>query len=104
MAMLLDCQTLDTDFAGIPDDMAFIVIDSGAKHQFARQRLQRSCRRMPPGGLRSSTTRRFPRCDSPVQTISTTPASALGDVLYRRCRHVVTEKSSRTQAAFDAFE
>ena len=91
-AILLDCRSLDTIQIAVPADVSFILTDSGVRH------------RLSEGDL----NRRASECMAAVKVIAKAAPDvkqlrdlhpevleaqkkALGDVLYRRCRHVVTE-------------
>ena len=101
-AMLLDCRSLETAFVDIPDTLAFIVIDSNAKH------------RLPDSGYND----RADECRSAVSILGDRDIGSLrdariedidnscerlGDTLFRRCRHVITE-NQRTLDSFAALE
>ena len=102
MAMLLDCQSLDTQFATIPDGIAFVVIDSGAKHQLPdsgyNDRADECRQAIGILGNKDIPSLRFASIDHIQQA-----RAQLGDTLHRRCRHVVTE-NLRTLDAFAALE
>ena len=91
-AMLIDCRTLETEFADIPDNAAILVVDSGVKHRLpdgeyndrreeceqALQIIQAQC-----PGVDSL-------CDVSLSQLSGASA-ALGEMLYRRASHVIRE-------------
>lgn len=104
MAMLLDCRNLAVDQVAIPDSVRLLITDSGVKH------------RLPDSGYNT----RADECAEAVNllakvepqiaalrdlTLDTLDAEKerLGDLLYRRCRHVVTE-NERVQHAFAAMQ
>jgi len=101
-AMLLDCRTLDCDFASIPPDIAFIVVDSGVKHQLPdsgyNDRAQECRRAVSILGDRAIASLR----DATIDRIEE-GRNLLGDRLFRRCRHVITE-NQRTRDAFAALK
>jgi galactokinase len=91
-AMLIDCRTLDVSFGTIPVDVRLLITDSGVKH----------C--LPESGYNNRTQ----ECLDAVQLLADDMpgvtalrdlgaddleerSEILGDTLYRRCRHVVTE-------------
>ena len=91
-AMLLDCRTLDVKFVPIPESAALLVVDSGVRHQ------------LPDGGYND----RRSECEQSLQLLNTKfpdlhslcdltlsqlagVADQLGETLYRRCHHVVSE-------------
>ena len=62
-AMLLDCRTLESEFVALPDTLAMIVTDSGAKHELADSEYnnrRNDC---------AEATRRFAEFDSSVSTL-----------------------------------
>ena len=102
-ALLLDCRSLDTRDIAIPNGFGLLVIDSGARH------------RHPEGGYND----RAAECSAAVQILAASNPvveslrdanlemlddhrTRLGDVLYRRCRHVVSE-NDRVLRAVDAL-
>jgi len=102
-AMKLDCRSLDFDLIEIPAMARLLVVDSGVKH------------RLPDGGYNTRTDecaqalevfkRESAELDS-LRDLGTSQLEAmkesLGDTLYRRCRHVVTE-NQRVVDACDAL-
>ena len=102
-AIMLDCRSLDAKQISIPNDARFIVTDSGVRH------------RLPDGDYND----RADECAAAVSLLakivpgltSLRDLSAdalemhkglLGDVLYRRCRHIVTA-NARVHLAVDAL-
>ena len=102
-ALLLDCRSLDTEHIPVPPEFGLLVVDSGARH------------RHPEGGYND----RAAECTAAVQILTASnPAidslrdadlemleglgTRLGDVLYRRCRHVLSE-NDRVLRAVDAL-
>jgi galactokinase len=103
-ALLLDCRSLQTKQVNLPDDMAFVLTDSGVRHSL----------------IDGEYNNRAQECAAAVEIISKTKPSAstlrdvdaellstnknkLGDVLFRRCRHVVTE-NERVMLMVQALE
>jgi galactokinase len=103
-AMMLDCRSLDRQSAPIPAALKLLVVDSGVKHQ------------LPVGGYND----RAAECRESVSLLATeigglsslrdlamaqlqAHRGLLSDVLYRRCRHVVSE-IVRTEEARHALE
>jgi galactokinase len=93
-ALLLDCDTLETQDVPVADAFGFLVVDSGVRHRHpegsyndrasecaAAVRILAS----ENSGLESLRQADMKRLDAQRET--------LGDVLYRRCRHVVTENA-----------
>jgi galactokinase len=101
--MKLDCRSLDFDLIEIPAQARLLVVDSGVKH------------RLPDGGYNTRTDecaqalgvfkRESVELDS-LRDLGPSQLEAmkkpLGDTLYRRCRHVVTE-NQRVVDACDAL-
>ncbi len=102
-AMLLDCRSLDVEQVAIPPSAGMLIIDSGVKH------------RLPDSGY----NRRSDECAEAVNILSQdapkfaalrdlsmemleTQTDRLGDLLYRRCRHVVSE-NERVRDAYAAL-
>ena len=102
-AMLLDCRSLDVEQVGIPPGAGMLIIDSGVKH------------RLPE----SAYNKRAEECAAAVKIISQdvpqvvalrdlgmeileTQKDRLGNLLYRRCRHVVSE-NQRVRDAYAAL-
>jgi galactokinase len=86
-AVALDCRSLEAEQVPIPAQARFIIIDSGVRH------------RLPDGDYNNRTD----ECAEAVALLGIEMLrdldiesleqhrELLGDVLYRRCRHVVTE-------------
>lgn len=102
-AMLLDCRSLDVEQVAIPPSAGMLIIDSGVKH------------RLPE----SAYNRRAEECAEAIRIISQdapqivalrdlgmemleSQKDRLGDLLHRRCRHVVRE-NRRVRDAFAAL-
>ena len=103
-ALLLDCRSLEYRPVAIPDGLALVVIDTGAKRrlvgsEYNERRAQ--CER----GVAILAGRGEPVRALRDATVAMLDAAAadLGDVTYRRCRHIV-EENLRTLAAVDALE
>ncbi len=104
MAMLLDCRTLDVEQVAIPPDLRLLLTDSGVKH------------RLPVSGYNNrldecATAVKILAQDAPQLTalrdlsmdVLDARKDQLGDLLYRRCRHVVSE-IQRVRDAFAALQ
>ena len=104
MAMLLDCRTLDVKQVAIPPDLRLLLTDSGVKH------------RLPVSGYNNrlnecATAVKILAQDAPQLTalrdlsmdVLESQQDHLGDLLYRRCRHVVSE-IQRVRNAFAALQ
>ncbi len=103
-AMLIDCRTLESKHADIPQRARLLVIDSGVRHH------------LPDSDYNERTT----ECAQAVSIIAsaghdvaalrdvstemlTAAKSDLGELLYRRACHVVSE-NQRVLQAFDALQ
>jgi galactokinase len=103
-AILLDCRSLDVMQVPIPDNARLIVTDSGVRH------------RLPEGDYNN----RADECAAAVQLLAKVVPGletlrdlqadvldehkkTLGDVLYRRCHHVVSE-NARVHRAVEAMD
>jgi galactokinase len=102
--LLLDCRTLEAREVPIPADIVFIVTDSGVRH------------RLPDGDYNSrgdecaTAMARLRNLGVDLQSLrDLTPElladneQGLGDLLFRRCRHVVSE-NDRVQQVVSALE
>ena len=102
-AMLLDCRSLDVEQVAIPPSASMLIIDSDVKH------------RLPE----SAYNKRSEECAEAVKILSQDAPQVvalrdlkmdmlemqkdrLGDLLYRRCRHVVSE-NQRVRDAYAAL-
>ena len=102
-AMMLDCRSLETQFVSLPENLALIVTDSGIRHA------------LPDSGYND----RHDECRKAVQILKAADPgvqklrdastsliererSSLGEALYRRSRHVVSE-IARVREAFTAL-
>jgi galactokinase len=103
-SILLDCRSLDAEQVAIPQSAGMLIIDSGVKH------------RLPE----SAYNKRLDECAEAVNILSQDAPQIvalrdlkmdmlemqkdrLGDLLYRRCRHVVSE-IQRVRDAFAALQ
>lgn len=92
-ALLIDCQSLDVTPTPLPAEVAMVVVDSGVKHALAD----------------GEYAKRRADCDTATATLGVSclrettldaveaAREALGDRVFRRARHVVTE-IARTRA------
>ena len=102
-AMLLDCRTLDTDYAPIPETLSLLVVDSGVKHALPvsgyndrADECRGAVSLLLEAGNEIGTLR-----DASEEMIEDARGK-LGSKLFRRARHVVTE-NRRTLEAFSAL-
>lgn len=102
-ALLLDCRSMEAAQVQLPDELALVLTDSGVRHKL----------------VDGNYNERAAECEQAVSILAGTDASivslrdadedlltqckdALGDKLYRRCRHVVTE-NQRVSHIVDAL-
>ena len=91
-AMMLDCRSLEYETAPIPDDAQLLVVNSGVVHSLReggynerRRECDESIDRLKNGGLKIAALR-----DVTMDELDRS-RHVLNNLLYRRCRHVVTE-------------
>jgi len=93
-AMLIDCRTLDVNFGTIPAEVRLLVTDSGVKHRLPESDYNDRAQecldavQLLAGELPHVTSLRDLHADELGASVE-----VLGDTLYRRCRHVVTENA-----------
>ena len=99
-AMMLDCRSLDYKNAPLPDDARLLIVNSGVRHSLQaggynnrRDECEQAVTLLRGSGLEVAALR-----DVSVEDLDT-HRQILGDLLYKRCRHVVTE----TQRVGDAY-
>jgi galactokinase len=103
-ALLLDCRSLEHRPVAIPEGMALVVVDSGARRRLVaseynerRAQCERGVAILAGRGEPVSALR-----DATVEMLDSARAK-LGEETYRRCRHIVDE-NARTLAAVAALE
>ncbi|MGE5204418.1 MAG: galactokinase [Chlamydiota bacterium] len=99
-ALLLDCRSLEYRPLPVPAGVALVICDSGVRHEVASG--DYNVRRAEcETGVRVLAHRR-PEIralrDATLEDLQNNRAE-LGDLVYRRCRHVVTENARVVQAA-----
>lgn len=99
-AMLIDCRTLETRHADIPDHARLLIVDSGVRHQLPDSDYnERATECAEAVTILSSDNIGI----SALRDVSTEMLESnkheLGDLLFRRARHIVTEN----QRVLDAF-
>jgi galactokinase len=103
-ALLLDCRTLDYRPVAIPADLELVVVHTGASRRLAASAYNRRRAECEEGvavlQARGENVRSLRDATLPMLERA---ASALGEVAYRRCRHVV-EENQRTLDAAAALE
>jgi galactokinase len=99
-AMMLDCRSLEYQAAPLPIDAQFLVVNSGVVHSLRegglndrRHECEQAVSLLADDGAEITALR-----DVSVEDLDKHRGS-LSDLLYRRCRHVVTE----IQRVHDAF-
>jgi galactokinase len=102
-AMMLDCRSLETEPVPIPQDVQLIVCNTGVKHQLAAGEYNARRAQCEEGVRRLSSV--LPQLHS-LRDLTLSQLEnhkgILPEVIYRRCRHVVTE-NERVQSAVRAF-
>lgn len=91
-ALLLDCQSMQTRQIALPADLAFILTDSGVRHQLSDGNYNDradECAAAVKILARSNPAVKSLR-DVDVEMLANNE-SELGEVLFKRCRHVVSE-------------
>jgi len=103
-ALLLDCGSLDHRLVPLPADVQLVICDTMVKHELGASEYNVRRAECEEG------TRRLAEALPGVRTLrDVTPAQLekhrdlLGNTIYKRCRHVVTE-NDRVQKAAAAFE
>jgi galactokinase len=99
-AIMLDCRSLEYKPAPLPADAQLLIVNSGVKHQLSEggyNERRGECEQAVTLLAASTPEITALRDVSMLQVDS--HRETLGDVLYRRCRHVVTE----IQRVRDAF-
>ena len=98
-AMLIDCRTLDTEFAAIPDSVRLLVVHSGVDHRLTDGDYndRRGECEQALDILEHDNPELHSLCDLSVSQLSG-KLDELGETLYRRCLHVVSENQRVAQA------
>lgn len=88
-ALLIDCRSLETTPVYLPDNVAVVVMDTAKRRQLAdsayaerRRQCEEAATILGVASLR----------DAPLETVIANQ-TALGDVRFRRARHIVTENN-----------
>jgi galactokinase len=101
--LMLDCRSLTAKYLPVPNEIRLVVCNTGAKHRHAGGEYNVRRAQCEEGVQRISAA--FPNVTSlrdvvPAQLEDCKPM--LPEVIYRRCRHVVSE-NERVQAAAEAL-
>ena len=103
-ALLLDCRSLDFRLLPLPDNVRLIICNTMVKHALASSAYNER-REQCEAGVRV-LARHFPNItalrDATLDQVEQVK-SELSEVVYRRCRHVITE-NERVLAAGEALE
>lgn len=103
-AILLDCRSLEMQQVPLPYKIGFILTDSGVRHSLAAG--EYNARTDECAAAVALFAKRVPGIDK-LRDVSMDMLQAsrsdLGDILYRRCRHVLTE-NQRVLDAVAALE
>jgi galactokinase len=98
-ALLLDCRSLEFRLLPLPDNVRLIICNTMVKHELAssaynerRAQCEAGAKHMNVAALRDATLEQLEH-----------HRSGLPEVIYRRCRHVITE-NARVLAAGEALE
>lgn len=98
-ALLIDCRSLDFQPVPLPSQMAVVVLDTGTRRGLAdsaynerRDQCQEAARFFGAAALRDVSL-------AQLQARANELRNALGDAVYRRARHVVTENARTLEAA-----
>lgn len=103
-AMLINCRTLDIQYASIPQHARLLVVDSGVRHQLPDSHYNvravecaEAVAILSDGNADVKALR-----DISIEMLEQSK-QALGDRLYRRARHIVRE-NQRVLDAYDALQ
>ncbi len=100
-ALMLDCRSLDASSLPIPADLRLLVSNTGVKHQHAAGEYNVR-RRQCEEGVRLLASAVLPGIQS-LRDVSATQLEQhkhlLPELIYKRCRHVVTENERVLQMA-----
>ena len=102
-AMLIDCRSLEIRHADIPGDAQLLVVDSGTRHRLSESGFNDRTRECAEAvEILSSDNSEITALRDVSLAMLEKRRGGLGDVLYRRARHVVTE-IQRVLDSFDAL-
>jgi galactokinase len=91
-AMLIDCRTLETQHADIPDHARLLVVDSGVRHLLPDSDYnERAAECAQAVTILSSNNADVKALRDVSVEMLETNKHELGDLLFRRARHIVTE-------------
>jgi len=102
-ALMLDCRSLDYDLVPLPQGVSLVICNTMVKHQLASGEYNIRRRECEEGVAAMKQV--FPDIralrDVSLEMLDK-PAAVLSPVIYRRCRHIVSE-NARVLAAADAL-
>lgn len=103
-ALLLDCRSLGMTYEPVPEHVRLVICDTRVRHELASGEYNVRRAQCESGVL--SLRRFLPDIDS-LRDVSEVQlkeyGGSLGPVIYRRCRHVITE-NGRVLAAAEALQ
>ncbi len=103
-AMLIDCRTLDVRHADIPPNARLLVVDSGVRHLLPDSEYnERGAECAESVSILSAQNADVKALRDVSIEVLESSKQELGDLLFRRSRHVVTE-NKRVLDAFDALQ
>ena len=103
-ALLLDCRSLQPEALPIPESVRMVVCNTGVKHSIAGGEYSERRAQCEEGVRRLSALIPGIRALRDVNAVELEKhKDVLPELIYRRCRHVVTE-NARTQEAAAAFK
>jgi galactokinase len=99
-ALLLDCRSLEYRPLPLPAGVSLVICDSGVRHQVAGGEYNTRRAQCEAGAHVLARHRRQIHAlrDATLEDLERSRAE-LGDLIYRRCRHVITENARVLQAA-----
>lgn len=103
-AMLIDCRTLHTQHADIPDHARLLVVDSGVRHLLPESDYnERATECADAASILSRNDAGVKALRDVSVEMLESSRDELGELLFRRARHIVTE-NQRVLDAFDALQ
>lgn len=99
-ALMIDCRSLESESLSIPDDAQLVICNSMGKHDLASGEYNRRREECEAGVkvFRRSSPAVHALRDVTLQDLAN-HATDLTDVIYRRCRHVISENQRVLDAA-----
>jgi galactokinase len=103
-ALLLDCRSLEFKLLPLPDTVSIVICNTMVKHELASSAYNDRRAQCEEGVKRLAMHLSYVKAlrDVTIEDLEQFK-SDLSDVVYRRCRHVITE-NARVLAAADALE